>query len=192
MKRENVTLADALDKFAIRDGDLLLFRGAGFVSRLISNTGRGEYSHAAKVLFWGKHPFCVEVREWHGGRAVTLESQVKKYPGRIDVYRTNPRNRTDFAERVANNTMRLFAGQPYGWWSVVTAALGRIPFVRSLFAPPNEDVALAESPPFCSQAVAIADRSGGVDPVPNLGDRLTEPNDLARSHFYEYTCTLKP
>ncbi len=31
---------------------------------------------------------------------------------------------------------------------------------------------------------------GGVDPVPHLADRLTEPADLARSPFYEYAFTL--
>ena len=29
----------------------------------------------------------------------------------------------------------------------------------------------------------MADRAGGVDPVPNLADRLTEPADLSRSTF---------
>jgi hypothetical protein len=33
---------------------------------------------------------------------------------------------------------------------------------------------------------------GGVDPVPHLSDRLTEPADLARSPFYEYAFTLIP
>ena len=33
---------------------------------------------------------------------------------------------------------------------------------------------------------------GGVDPVPHLADRLTEPADLARSPFYKYRCTLLP
>ena len=45
-------------------------------------------------------------------------------------------------------------------------------------------------PPFCSQAVSMADRQGGIDPVPNLADRLTEPADLSRSEFYEYRFTL--
>lgn len=37
--------------------------------------------------------FCLEVREWTGGRAVTLSNQVRCYPGRIDVYEANPDNR---------------------------------------------------------------------------------------------------
>ncbi len=60
----------------VRDGDLLLFRRRG----LISIAGRGDHSHAAKAAWWGDDLFCLEVREWHGGRAVTLSSQVARYP----------------------------------------------------------------------------------------------------------------
>ncbi len=70
----------------IRDSDLLLFRRRG----LISIAGRGDHSHAAKAAWWDEELFCLEVREWHGGRAVTLESQVRRFPARIDVYQANP------------------------------------------------------------------------------------------------------
>jgi hypothetical protein len=56
-----------------------------------------------------------------------------------------------------------------------------------------EDDAIDRRPPFCSQACAMVDRiGGGVDPVPHLADRLTEPADLARSPFYRYELTLVP
>jgi hypothetical protein len=39
----------------------------------------------------------------------------------------------------------------------------------------------------------MADRvGGGVDPVPDLANRETEPADLARSPFYRYRFTLAP
>src|ERR1043165_2196205 len=93
----------------ILDGDLLLVRRRG----LISIAGRGAHSHAAKAAWWrssapavgrSRQPdalefamaagnrdilFCLEVRELHGGRAVTLSSQVKRFPGRIDVFQAN-------------------------------------------------------------------------------------------------------
>ena len=73
----------------IAEGDLLLFRRRG----LISIAGRGVHSHAAKAAWWDGDLFCVEIREWFGGRAVTLSSQVERYPGRIDVFETNPDGR---------------------------------------------------------------------------------------------------
>ena len=46
------------------------------------------------------------------------------------------------------------------------------------------------SAPFCSEAVARAMRSGGLDTVPFLADRQTEPSDLARSVGLNYRFTL--
>lgn len=183
-----VSFADAKDQ--ISDGDLLLFRRRG----LISIAGRGTHSHAAKAAWWEDDLFCLEVREWHGGRAVTLESQVKRFPTRIDVYHTNPSNRWPEYDRTRSTTMmRRLAGCDYGYAGVLTAAMLHLPFIRMAVRAATEDDATRRRPPFCSQACAMTDRiAGGVDPVPHLADRLTEPADLARSPFYEYAFTLIP
>ena len=181
-----VTLADARPHIA--DGDLLLFRRRG----LISIVGRGVHSHAAKTARWGDDLFCLEVREWHGGRAVTIESQVKKYPGLIDLYHINPANRWPEYDRMRSTTMmRRLAGCDYGYAAVLAAAMLHLPFVRMAIRAEVEDDAIDRRPPFCSQACAMTDRiGGGIDPVPHLADRLTEPADLARSPFYKYAFTL--
>jgi hypothetical protein len=174
----------------IRDSDLLLFRRRG----LISIAGRGVHSHAAKAVWWGDDLMCVEVREWVGGRAVTLESQVKKFPGLIDVYEVNAWNVGRYNRIEAAKFMRRkFAGSPYGYGHVLWASLLHVPVARIFCRPQLRDADLNGKPPFCSEAVAMADRiGGGVDPVPNLADRLTEPADLARSSFYKYRFTLLP
>lgn len=174
----------------IADGDLLLLRRRG----LIAIAGRGQHSHAAKAAWWGNELFCLEVREWHGGRAVTLASQVDKFAGRIDVYRTNPANRWPEYDRTrATTMMRRLAGCDYGYAAVLAAAMLHLPFVRMAMRAETEDHAIDRRPPFCSQACAMTDRiGGGVDPVPHLADRLTEPADLARSPFYQYAFTLIP
>jgi hypothetical protein len=143
--------------------------------------------------------FCLEIREWHGGRAVTLESQVRRRPGRIDVYQANPRNRWPEYDRArATSHMRRLAGCDYGYAAVLAAAMLHLPLVRLALRAEVDDADHASRgarrrPPFCSQACAWADRDGGgVDPVPHLADRLTEPADLARSPFYKYVLTLVP
>jgi len=172
----------------LADGDLLLFRRRG----LISIAGRGDHSHAAKAAWWGDDLFCLEVREWHGGRAVTLSSQVRRFPGRIDVYRANPGGRwPEYDARGATAVMRRLAGCAYGYWGVATAALLHLPLARLFARADVYDAAPSDRPPFCSQACAVADRiGGGVDPVPHLADRMTLPADLARSPFYQYQFTL--
>ena len=177
---------------AIRDGDLLLFRGNGFLSRLIAVAGRSPYTHAARAIWWGDLLFCCEVREFIGGRAVTLESQVRRYPRRIDVFEVNPQGRQrDYNRQGAARFMRRLAGCDYGYFGLLTAALRHLPVWRFLMRPDMNDQRLTSQPPFCSEACAMADRlGGGVDPVPQLADRLTEPADLARSYFFRYRFTL--
>ena len=81
-------------------------------------------------------------------------------------------------------------GKPYGTVNLCRAALLHLPVFRFLVPPDADDAETTTWPPFCSQAVSMACRAGGVDPVPNLADRLTEPADLSRSPFYEYRFTL--
>jgi hypothetical protein len=88
--------------------------------------------------------------------------------------------------------MRKFTGHAYGWWHLLAVSLLHMPIVR-WFIPVNyRDTDADNHAPFCSEARVIADRLAGVDPVPLLPDRLTEPGDLARSLFYRYRFTLVP
>ncbi len=172
----------------IRDGDLLLFRRRG----LIATMGRTPYCHAAMAAWWDDTLMVLETTAWHGARAVTLRRQVESYPGRIDVYEVNPRKvRPEFNREATVAVMRALCGMPYGWKNVARAALLHTPVLRLAVRPAIDD-RLHSSVPFCSQAVAMADRlGGGVDPVPNLADRITEPGDLARSFFYRYRFSLE-
>lgn len=185
-----VSLSDAAEE--IRDGDLLLFRGRGAIARLIGAAGRSEYTHAARAAWWGADLFCCEVREFCGGRAVTLVSQVQRFPRAIDVFEVNPSRRwPEYDRDGAVRYIRRLAGCDYGYRGVLLAALRHMPLWRCLLRPEAEDRRCSERPPFCSQACAAADRLGGrVDPTPHLSDRLTEPADLARSPFYRYRFTL--
>jgi hypothetical protein len=177
----------------IWNGDLLLFRGRGLISRLIGTAGRSEYTHAARAIWWNDVLFCCEVRELRGGRAVTLASQVRKFPRLVDVFATNPDNRwPEYNWQGANRFMQRLAGCDYGYAGLLKAAVLHVPFWRLLVRPELDDAALTDHPPFCSHACAMADRlGGGVDPVPHLADRITEPGDLARSPFYRYRFTLE-
>jgi hypothetical protein len=201
-----VTRQLSLAKPEIKDADLLLFAGKGIVSRFIRSFGRGRYSHAAKASWLKGELFCLEVREWHGGRAVTLGSQVKKYPGQIDVFRANaiglptepcptkePWPTPCYNRAKSDELMLMFAGVEYGYFDILATAMLHFWGIR-LFATANvDDEFVSTRPPYCSAACAIADRiGGGVDPVPMLADKITEPSDLARSPFYRYMFTLVP
>lgn len=174
----------------IRDGDLLLYRARQKLSnRLIAKSSRSAYAHAAMAAWWGEVLMVLEMLQLCGGRAVTLSSQVKGWPGQWDLYRTNPGGRFQFDRSAAVATMLRLTGTPYGWGALLRAAVRRLPIVRLLARPPEDDAADG-SPPHCSAAVARACRAGGVDPVPNLADWATDPADLGRSPFFQYKFTL--
>jgi hypothetical protein len=173
----------------IRNADLLLFRRRNVVTRLIAVAGRSQYVHAAMAGWWKDRLMCVEMTSG-GGRAQLLSNIVARWPGVIDVYRANAGRRRYSRER-ALAAMIGITGKRYGWGNLCRAALLHLPVFRFLVSPDTSDKESSAWPPFCSQAVAMADRAGGSDAVPNLADRLTEPGDLARSAFYEYRFTLK-
>ena len=130
MSPQRTELCSAIGKPAsVRDGDLLLFRRRG----LISIAGRGDHSHAAKAAWWDDDLFCLEVRECHGGRAVTLVQPGRRFPGphrrlsnepRGPLARIRPRRPTRF--------MRRLAGCGYGYFGVLAASLLHLPIVRLL------------------------------------------------------------
>lgn len=192
--RKVVRYANVRD--SVNDADLVLFRGNGLVSRLIRVAGRGAYSHAGMCVWARSSLLCCEVREFHGGRAVTLSSQVRLYPGCIDVYRTVPPcvapGQRSFDATLAADSMLRKAGTKYGYGAVLKAGLLHLPFVRLWQTPDTDDESESSSLQYCSEAVASCLRKAGMDPTPNLSDRLTEPNDLARSICFQYMWTLKP
>lgn len=183
-----VSLAETTERMLISGGDLLLFRN----TNPISIAGRGKHTHAAMASWWGGRLFCIEVREWVGGRAVTLASQVRKFPGRIDVFQANSVHDRNWNRMDAQEAMRSLAGCAYGYGNVLRASLSHLFGTRLFTKPSMNDCLQGNKPPFCSEAIAWAHRMAGFDPVPNLADRYTEPADLARSNFFrKYKFTLE-
>lgn len=184
-------LVDVAEK--IGDGDLLLFRGRGLFSRIIKIGGRSEYSHAAMTGWCRGMLMCLEMRERAGGRCVTLESQVKRLPGQIDVYTV----RAEFAKLYsgfdAATEMLRKCGREYGATSLIAAAFSHLAIARLFHTPATvDDVKREDLPEFCSQAVSTAAQfGGGFDPCPNAAGRMTEPGDLARSNLWQYRWTLE-
>ncbi len=169
-------------KPSIFNGDLLLFRRHG----LISLAGRSDYSHSAMAAWWDGDLMCLEVREWHGGRATSLWWQVRKYDGLIDVYRVQA---SDVQRIGAVRSMRHKCGEPYNYRGVYAA--GCVHLLGQADTKDYDDETKRVRPEFCSQATSSAWRVGGkLDIVHHLADKLTEPGDQARSAITDYKFTL--
>ncbi len=172
----------------IRDGDLLLYRAKQKLSNRLIARGTRLLAHAAMAAWWGNVLMLVEMVQTGGGRAVTLSSQVKGWPGQYDLYSTNP-HRLEFNRRLAADAMIRLAGTPYGWRALLRMFVRRLPIVRLCVKPADDDQANGTMP-HCSAAITRACRIGGQDPVKNLADWATTPADLGRSPFFRYQFTL--
>lgn len=127
-----VSLGAASD--LLRNGDALFFRGRGIVSKLIGTASRSPYTHVGMFVRFGSVPMIAEVREFRGGRAVTLESQVRAFPGQIHAYAVDTDRFANFNRTNAALKMLVLTGCEYGYWSIVKAALRHLPFLRLWFA----------------------------------------------------------
>lgn len=177
----------------IEPGDLLLFRNS---ASAIADESRTPYSHAGVAAWYGDVLLCAESRELRGGRIVTLSSQVRRYPKRIDVFR--PQVSYPIRKKAAELAIKQ-AGHEYNYWGLFACCLLHLPILRRIlrYFPDTTDVALTawESPKFCSQLacwcyrLAAKGQMGFWDPVPDLGDRFCEPGHLALSGSFRRVLT---
>lgn len=194
---EPITTAYESVRASIRTGDLGLVRNGG----AIAATQDGPWTHAFKCYKIDGTLFAVEVREFFGGRIVTLSSQIRAYQGRIDIFR--PTCSRELAE-LSTRFLARHAGHVYGWRSVARAFAMRANLVRLLidWNPDTTDTTPSDwyEPKDCSQAVIWADRMAALDrcqlwdPVPRLGDRYVTPTHLGHSAAYDglfYGLTIK-
>jgi hypothetical protein len=175
----------------IADADVLLWRRRS----LISIAGRGDHSHASMAGWWDDHLMNLEIREWIGGNAKTLSSQVARHPGRIDVFGLV--GATLEQRQIILDAMKGKTGHDYNYRGILLVSLLHLPGMRLLARPDTSDSCSREpeqrlGPEFCSQAVDDACRRGLFRLVRNLANRITEPADLARSARLAYKFTLIP
>lgn len=191
---------------ALKDGDVLLFRGTrGIVGAVIRWATRSRYSHAGLAVWvevgGARRLMVAESRELRGCRVVPLSAAVAGAV--VDVYR--PRSWLADGldlERVLGAALERLGGA-YGWGAILKDAAGRLPVLalvqalgllrkipvlgRALDRVPfgraysEDDLEDPGARVKCSTYVALCYRAGGLDLVPNLADRSTDPGDLARS-----------
>lgn len=184
---------------SIKDGDVLLFRGAkSRISAIIRWATRSSYSHAALALWVDDRLMVAESREFRGCRLVPASRAVEGAV--VEVCRLDPRHESDLDRAAVRKEALSRLGEPYGWRSILRTAVGKLPLVaffkarRSIGlgnkAYSEDDMHDAGQSVVCSTYVALCYRAGGIDLVPNLADRDTTPGDLARSALLAHKVAL--
>lgn len=188
MGREIKYLPLSNAKPLIRDSDLIVWRGPGFVAR----RGGGVEYHASKLGWWGDDLFSLDTHWRRGGDIRLLKTDVAAFSGRLDWYRVNP-NDLPYDREGALDFMRELVDRPYGWRHLACAGCRHVWPIRLFVSREitDETQENCKFPPFCSEACSGSDRiGGGYDPCPSRADCLTRPCDMAASDFYQYAGTL--
>lgn len=200
-------------KKLIQEGDVLLFRSPPFpaIGWWITRYTRGLYSHVGLAHWDNDILYCVEQREFLGGRSVTLDSQTKVNPGRIDVFRAKPkvfapkvsvgpvkpgvvyesRNLTYEVKRQIVETGLKMTGTGYGWANIWGIFKAYAPFARIVMRKPPIDDSVESKAYVCSTLVTYSYRKHYADPCPNLNDDRTTPDDISRSALFDYLFTIE-
>lgn len=181
---------------------LLAHRGQSSFSWLISKCIGSETTHVDMAV-WAGNTLLSAGMLYRSEKIRTLSSDVRKYPGTIDVYRPNALNDVSWNPAGAAEYMLRLCDVKYGRVSLVYEFLYEVVFTPvhvkidvALIDTPTGDGRIWQCPalpPFCSMGASLAyELGGGVDPVPERPNLFTPPDELAASDFFEYLFTLMP
>src|SRR3984957_9182046 len=98
----------------VEDGDIVLFRGTIFSSRVIETVSHGAYSHCAIAANWAERKMLLQAELTGGVQAVPLSVAAGTYKGRVDWYKIAPERRGTLDIPALLNVERCFraAGMP--------------------------------------------------------------------------------
>ena len=170
----------------MRTGDLLLFSGTSFLSRLIEGVTRSPYSHVAMVASMDGRLLTFQADP--GGVVVEPASKVVcRYNGMVDWWAMDDAARSRLRERDAVDTALTLLGLRYGYFRSIMLGLRKL-FGASLT---QQDSPLLPQSLFCSEFVSMCLRNGGLDVAEQVSDEATTPYDIVSSHLFTKRCRLK-
>lgn len=172
-----LTYGDARAGFV--DGDVLLFRGRGPMSRTIRLLTSSPYSHVGLVMLYEGRVYCVEA-VGKGVRLILMSEVVRQYHGGIDYYRL--REAAEGQRRGALGFCLQQLGKLYD-------RAGLVRFVALLLLG-RKPRAWRDRYWFCSELVAAAYRGQGIA-LATERPAYTSPADLAVSPLLELAFAIK-
>lgn len=162
----------------LKPGDILLYKGKGFTSRIIQLFTGSDYNHVAVVLE-PKVFLSVESNTGHqaGVRAVDLRKIDFK---EVDVYRIKPEFTYDLSKVVSFLVGHL--GAKYDLMGVVFLGFLKILSLFTFLTWKPFNTFQIKKDYFCSELVYEAFATGGLDIVPQVDSAdVTSPGDISES-----------
>jgi hypothetical protein len=167
----------------LRDGDVILFDGARFMSKLIEKCSHGRYSHAGIVAWWGSRVMLLQA-EIQCVQAVPLSVAIAEYDGRCDWWKLREDLRTSVTLDSVLGEAKADLGLPFGVFKLVREGLHAMIGIPA----PTDDPSGVAPAMFCSEYVGRCFAKGGVRFVP--GAEVPSPEVIAESQFFTYGATL--
>lgn len=183
MPGESTPYDDA--RAGIRSGDVLMYRGRSFASRVIRFATGSPYSHAGIAAWW--HDRLMVLEAVGKGVVVTpLSANVSGYHGNVEWFTAVPELDTATRERMLRFAQEEL-GKEYGQWNAIVLGL-KLLFKRGVEA---RDRLRRARRLFCSHYVAQIYNVAGFDLQQGVSDRFMSPGDIARSPLLRRVAVLK-
>jgi hypothetical protein len=168
-------------------GDILLYRGAGFVSHLIEDLTRGAYSHCGMAAWWKSDltipRLMVFEAVWPVVAVRPASLSVDDYDGLVDWWSLQREYRDGLALERVFETALAKIGRPFTVGGLFRYFLWRMIGAKRIADRKSNEY-------FCSQYVSECFRAGNLDPVRSKPDTFTSPVELAKSGIWEYRATI--
>jgi len=171
IKRVRLDYPEIRDR--IQDGDILLFRGKSWISRLIGWATRSPYSHAGILGWWHGRLMVLEAVS-NGVVASRMSIVVQRYSGKVELWTTD----LQLERKAVIHAAQILLGKRYSKLKLLHN-LKRLLLGRRRDEPADPDDAPEEF--ICSEFVSRVWRAGGIDLAQDSPDMYTKPADIARS-----------
>ena len=167
----------------IKNGDILMYKGKGFVSWTVKVVTRSEYSHAGIAVWWNERLMVMEAIG-DGVIISPLSRNVSDYHGEVEWY--------EYYQPIPEGKQKemiIFAQQELGKKYDMKGVIGL--GVKTLFRIKPDITKKKPNKLFCSQYVANIYSAVGLDLDIKNSDLSTSPDDILISDRTVLKGTLK-
>lgn len=172
----------------MKDGDVLMFKGTGWLSTLIKSKTNSVYSHAGIVAWWGDRLMVLEA-VGKGLEARPISYNLKKYEGGFDYYKSKKDIPAETRQKMLTYA-QLQLGKKYATMRMVKFFF-KVMLGFKFSQEEKDDTAGVSGEYFCSHYVAAIYNSVGIDLQVNMSDKYTTPEQVAKSDYFEMVGVLK-
>ena len=159
----------------IKNGDILMYKGRSFSSRVIQFVTRSKYSHAGLAAWWKDRLMVLEA-VGHGVIVTRLSANVAHYNGDVELFTAIEEIPEPEREQMVHFAQEEL-GKEYARWKAILLGI-RLLFVREKN---TRDTLKREKRLFCSHYVAQVYNEIRRDLKKNKSDRFMSPGDVANS-----------